>query len=255
MSTYSEIIEEQQFHDRVKRATREILACIENGELDPVVAALKNHPFPKFIKFDEVVAQAVVQKDVAIFDAVMDYIAQNTLKVSCNKYIRQSMTFACENDFVHALQCNPQWNSQHATLSLYLHLLQRSTQHNSPQCLQFALSLPHALKTNQWMNLVGDAVTHICPETLDILLNTPGKIDEKDRFLILSFLSAEHLKPLQHVMFDHFALSEILPYTPMWRHDEVTHLYETHSAQRAEEQKNRIEREVGSRHRVKERKL
>lgn len=254
MSTYSEIIEEQQFHDRVKYATREVLTCIENGELDPVVAALKNHPLPKFIKFDEVVAQAVGQKDVAIFDAVMDYIAQNTLKVSYNKYLRQSMICACENNFVHALSWNPEWR-QHITPSFYLHLLQSSAQYDSPECLNFVLSCPHTLKSNQWMDLVGESITHICPQTLDILLKLPLDIEEKDRLWVLSFLAAEHLTPLQHVMFDHFALKDILLYTPLHRHEEIAHLYDAHSAQRAEEQKNRIESLMVSNHRLKERKL
>lgn len=255
MSTYSEIIEEQQFHDRVKHATREILACIENGEIQSVVEALNNHPFPKSIKFDELVARAVAQKDTTIFDAVMDFIAQKSLKVSYNRHVRQSMICACENDFLHALNCNTQWNSQHITSSFYLHLLQKSTQHNSSDCLQFTLSSPHTLNTPQWMNLVGEALTHICPDTLNILLDMSTKNDQKDRLWLLSFLAAEHLKPLQPVMFDHFSLQNILIYTPQHRLDEVTDSYNAHIALRAEEQKNRIGHELVSHHRLKERKL
>lgn len=255
MNTYSDIIEEHQFHERVKRATREILARIEDGELKPVLEALKNHPFPKHIKFDEVVGQAVAQKDAVIFDAVMNYVAQHTLRVSLNKYIRYSMICACDHDFEHPLSCNPQWNAEHITPSLYLKLLQHSTQNNSSQCLRFVLDAPHTLTANQWMDLVGDAVTHTCPSTLDLLLSTSLDILEKHRLWVLSFLTGEHLKPLQHVMFDHFSLQDILLYTSLYRHDEVTQLYETHTAHRAEEQKQRIESQMISTNRSKERKL
>lgn len=254
MSKYSEIIEEHQFHDRVKHATREILARIEEGELEPVVQTIQCHPFPKFIRFDELISKSVSQKDVGIFDAVLDYIDQNSVAASYNKHILQSMIFACQNDFVHALNCNPQWNAQHITPFIYLDLLKRSTQHNSPQCLQFTLTSAHTLKGEQWLDLVKIAVVQMSADTLDVLLSTRVDIEDKDRDSILSFV-VERFKPLQHVMFDHFSLKDILLYTPMYQHDEVTHLYETHSALRSGEQKIRIESQMVSHHRFKERKL
>lgn len=244
--SFPEIAAEHDFRTATKNATRGVMERISEGELQPVLDALKSHPFPQHINFEEIVLQTISDNFPVIFDGVMDYVSSHCSPARYTKCLRKAVAAACEHDFLHALEYDRQWTTTvvGGDLKFRDHLLSVAAYNSSAACMQFVMPLNDPLKTKQWIDLLGECIQCECVATLDLLFTTaPAQVTYQDKLNYLMYLipHAEQSEELYAVVFAHFLERDIMACTPVYRHNAVATMYEEYQAQRAREEAQRIE--------------
>lgn len=258
---FSEIAAEHDFRTATLRATREVLERVTEGEWEPVLDALKSHPFPKHINFEDILVQTISDKSPLIFDGVMEYVSSHYSPAYHKKCLRHATVQACRYNFLHALECESHWvtTTVRADLKFRDHLLNIAAQNGSAACFKFVMPLNNALGKTQWIDLVGYCIASENAATLDFLLNeAPEAVTYHDKLGVLPYLigRTEQSKDFQEVLFDHFALNDFIDYVPFLNaQGAIAQLYEKHHAQRAREAAQRIEEHITLPTTSRERKL
>lgn len=249
---YPEFEQEHQFHVSVKQLMSEVLEFVDEDNWDAIVDVLNTHALAPFLKYEQIGSHIAAQHNSVLFDLFMAHVCQSKTGAKLNRFVEAVQSDACVYDFVHALEYDTSWQEN---TKLCNHWMTLSIRCNRMACLRTVAKHAPNILVDTWVSAVRSSIDNLCAETFNVLMQQRPELRSNDYAAVLSLLHEEHLRPLQFIVFDHLALSDVLSYTPHYRHNTIKQLYDEHQHALNTQQHERIEQQVCSNRNSRERKL